>query len=89
MGIQGKDLKFICSFLSTQSIFQGSSTPTAYNTRSRLVLSLQVDLSSSEAELGEAALGAAQEEPLLTQRPAKTLGLLLPLHANSWRAQTT
>lgn len=43
------------------------------------MLSYQVNLSSLAAELGDVALGAAQEEPLLTQWPAKVFGLLLPL----------
>lgn len=60
----------------------------AHDSKSWLVFSLQVDVSSVTAELGEAALGAAQEEPLLTQGPPKTFGLLLPLPVNSWRAQT-
>lgn len=50
----------------------------AHDSKSWLVLSLQVDVSSVTTELGEAALEAAQEEPLLTQGPAKTFGLLLP-----------
>lgn len=66
--------------------FSRELNTTADNTKSWLVLSLQVALSSLAAELGEAALGAAQEEPLLAQWPAKTFVLLLPLHVNSWRA---